>query len=72
MKYIYDKTHNLKYVFNKYIEKVVIKIAINCVRNNKSAGPDKVKNEFIKCAGNKLIEVVEKLFKTIWATEKIR
>ena len=51
-----ENKHYEKEYYNTQITKQEVKKATQSLKNNKSTGPEFIKNEFIKNGGNKLLD----------------
>ena len=60
-----------KEFYNKEITMQEVKKATQTLKNNKSTGPELIKNEFIKYGGNNLLEKLTYFFNEIFNHEQI-
>ena len=56
---------------NDPVHEKEVEQAIKSFKNNKSTGPDKVKNEFIKYGGRELTELLSQMFNKVFENETI-
>ena len=66
-----ENKHYKKEYYNTQITKQEVKKATQSLKNNKSTGPELIKNEFIKNGGNKLLDKLTYFFNEIFNIEQI-
>ena len=66
-----ENKHYEKEYYNREITLQEVKKAAKTLKNNKSTGPELIKNEFIKYGGNKLLEKLTSFFNEIFNHEQI-